>query len=187
MILSGSAAQAKGLGLPSVSRGGDRWCQNILGTEVSQAHLNAKPGSNLLLAPKTHGYYHSGRTGRHERRPCVDLQKNIFGGGAMPKYLIQASYSADGLKGLKKDKASGRKVAVSKAVEALGGKLESMYFCFGDHDVIVILDLPNNVSASAFALAVSAAGIGTKTTPLLTIEEADKALQKSVKYQPPGK
>ena len=106
----------------------------------------------------------------------------------MPKYLIQASYTAEGLKGLQKDKASGRKAAVSQAVEGLGGRLESIYYAFGDHDVLVLLDLPDNVSASALSLAVSASGlIRTKTTPLLTVEEADKALQKSVTYRAPGK
>ena len=106
----------------------------------------------------------------------------------MPKYLIQAFYSAEGLKGLQKDKASGRKAVVAKAVEGLGGKLEAVYYAFGKDDVIVILDLPDNVSASAFAFAVSASGlVRTKTTPLLTVEETDKALQKKVEYRAPGK
>ncbi|HYB11103.1 MAG TPA: GYD domain-containing protein [Alphaproteobacteria bacterium] len=106
----------------------------------------------------------------------------------MPKYLIQASYNADGVKGLHKEKASGRKAAVSQAVESLGGKLESIYYAFGDHDVIVIIDLPDNASASALALAVSGSGlIRTRTTPLLTVEETDRALQKNVTYRPPGK
>jgi uncharacterized protein with GYD domain len=106
----------------------------------------------------------------------------------MPKYLIQASYSAEGLKGLQKDKASGRKAAVSQAVEGLGGRIDAMYYAFGDHDVVIVLDLPDNVSASALSLSVSASGlVRTKTTPLLTVEEADKALQKSVAYRAPGK
>jgi uncharacterized protein with GYD domain len=106
----------------------------------------------------------------------------------MPKYLIQASYSAEGLKGLQKDKASGRKAAVSQAVEGLGGRIDAMYYAFGDHDVVIVLDLPDNVSASALSLSVSASGlVRTKTTPLLTVEEADKALQKSVTYRAPGK
>jgi uncharacterized protein with GYD domain len=45
----------------------------------------------------------------------------------MPKYLVQASYTGEGLKGLQKDKATGRKDAVTKAVEGLGGKLECIY------------------------------------------------------------
>jgi uncharacterized protein with GYD domain len=106
----------------------------------------------------------------------------------MPKYLIQASYTAEGLKGLQKDKASGRKTAVASAAETLGGKLEATYYTFGEEDVIVILDLPDNVAASALSLAVSASGlVRTKTTPLLTVEETDKALAKSVSYRAPGR
>jgi uncharacterized protein with GYD domain len=67
----------------------------------------------------------------------------------MPKYLIQASYTAEGLKGLQKDKASGRKAAVSEAVERLGGRLEAIYYAFGEDDVVVILDMPDNASATA--------------------------------------
>ena len=54
----------------------------------------------------------------------------------MPKYLSRGSYSADGLKGLQKDKASGRRTAVTKAVEGLGGKLEAFYYAFGEDDAI---------------------------------------------------
>lgn len=106
----------------------------------------------------------------------------------MPKYLIQASYTAEGLKGLHKDKASGRRKAVMNSVEPLGGKLESMYYAFGQDDVIAVLDLPDNVSASAVSLAVSASGmVRTRTTPLLTVEEVDQALQKTVNYKAPGR
>jgi len=106
----------------------------------------------------------------------------------MPKYLLEASYTAEGLKGLQKDKASGRRDAVSQAVETLGGKLDAFYFAFGADDVVAITDMPDNASAAGLALAVSASGlVRTRTTPLLTVEEADQALQKSVSYRPPGR
>ena len=106
----------------------------------------------------------------------------------MPKYLIQASYSAEGLKGLQKDKASGRRTAVAGAIESLGGRLEAVYYCFGEDDVIVILDAPDNIAASALSLAVSATGlVRTKTTPLLTVEETDRALAKNINYRAPGR
>jgi uncharacterized protein with GYD domain len=105
----------------------------------------------------------------------------------MPHYLIQASYTSRGLEGLMKDKASGRKAAVSQAVGKLGGKMESMYYCFGKYDVVVIAEVPDNVSAAALSLAVSASGlVRIDTTPLLTVEETDKALAKTVDYRPPG-
>ena len=95
----------------------------------------------------------------------------------MPKYLVQASYTAEGLKGLQKDKASGRKEAVTKVLDNLGCKLECIYFAFGADDVIVIFDLPDNVAAARLAIAVGASGlIRTRTTPLLSVEEADQAL-----------
>jgi uncharacterized protein with GYD domain len=105
----------------------------------------------------------------------------------MPKYLISASYSAEGLKGLQKDKASGRRRAVSAALESLGGKLDGMYYALGEDDAYVIADLPDNVTAAAVGLAVSAAGLArTRTTALLTVEEVDRALEKKVSYHPPG-
>jgi len=106
----------------------------------------------------------------------------------MPKYLIAGSYSADGLKGLQRDKASGRRTAVTSAVEGAGGKLEGLYYALGEDDVYLIVDLPDNVSAAAFGIAVSAAGlVHTRTTALMTVEEVDQALAKSVNYRAPGR
>ena len=106
----------------------------------------------------------------------------------MPKFMIEASYTAEGLKGLQKDKASGRKAAVSKVVESVGGKVEAVYYALGEHDVIVIADLPNTVAAAALALGVSATGlVRTKTTALLTVEETDQALGKKIDFRAPGR
>ena len=106
----------------------------------------------------------------------------------MAKFLIHASYSPDGLKGLVKDKASGRRAAISKMMESHGGTLEAIYYTFGEHDVILIADIPDNVTAAAISIAVSSSGLAhTTTTPLLTIDETDKALAKTVKYQAPWK
>ena len=106
----------------------------------------------------------------------------------MPKYLVAGSYSADGLKGLQRDKASGRRTAVTAAVEGAGGSLESLYYALGEDDVYLIVDLPDNVSAAAFGIAVSAAGlVHTRTTALMTVEEVDQALAKSVNSRAPGR
>jgi uncharacterized protein with GYD domain len=106
----------------------------------------------------------------------------------MAKYMIEASYNAEGIKGLHADKASGRKAAVDKAAEGLGGRLDAIYFALGEHDVVAILDLPDTISATALALAISASGlVRTRTTVLLTVEETDQALQKSTSYRAPGR
>jgi uncharacterized protein with GYD domain len=106
----------------------------------------------------------------------------------MPKFLVNASYTGEGLKGLLKDGGTGRRAAIEAAVKSLGGKLEAMYFAFGKHDVVTIVDVPDNVTAAAMALAVNAGGGAmTQTTPLLTPEEVDQAVKKTVQYKAPGK
>ena len=67
----------------------------------------------------------------------------------MPKYLFQARYNPEGAIGLAKEGGTSRRDAVKKHLEDVGGKLESMYFAFGDIDCFVIVDLPDNVSAAA--------------------------------------
>ena len=105
----------------------------------------------------------------------------------MPKFLVEATYTAEGHKGLAKDKASGRKAAITTAVKKLGGKLDAMYFCLGEHDVILIVDMPDHVSAAALSSAACASGMArTQTTTLLTVAEADEALSKTVAYKAPG-
>jgi uncharacterized protein with GYD domain len=105
----------------------------------------------------------------------------------MPKYLYQAVYTDVGLEGLLKEGGSKRKEAVAKAAQSLGGKLEAFYYAFGDTDVFAIVDLPDNVSASAFSLLVAAGGGATiQTTVLITPEEVDQATKKTLDYRPPG-
>jgi len=105
----------------------------------------------------------------------------------MPKYLLEVSYTAEGAKGLKKDGGSKRRAAAQAAVESVGGKLESMYFAFGQYDVIVIVDIPDAASAAACAVNLAASGSVTcKTTVLLTPEEVDAAMKKTATYTAPG-
>lgn len=106
----------------------------------------------------------------------------------MAKFLVQAAYTAEGLKGLIKDKGTGRAAAVKKAVASAGGKLEALYWALGDDDAILIVDMPDAESAAALGMATSATGlVRTKTTRLLTADEVDTALGKTVKYRAPGK
>jgi len=105
----------------------------------------------------------------------------------MPSYMVQAAYTAEGLRGLQKDKASARKQAVTAAIEALGGRVESFHYALGDFDVVLIATMPDHVSVAALGLATSASGmVRTKTTTLLTVEETDQALGKQLNYRPPG-
>lgn len=106
----------------------------------------------------------------------------------MAKYLVQASYTAEGAKGLISEGGSSRRDAVAKLTESLGGGLESMYFAFGKDDAVIIVDLPDDESAAAVSMAVGASGlVTTRTTVLLTPEQVDTAAQKSVAYRAPGR
>ncbi len=106
----------------------------------------------------------------------------------MPKFLIKASYTPEGAKGVQSAGGSSRREAVAQVAESVGGSLESFYFAFGDYDAYVVVDLPDNEAAAAVALTVNAAGgATTKTVVLLTPEEVDAAAQRSVDYRPPGR
>ena len=105
----------------------------------------------------------------------------------MPKYLIQGRYTSEGLRGLAKDKASGRKAAVQAAMKSVKGKLESLYFALGSDDVVLIVDAPDNIAVAALSMSVGSAGlISVRTTPLLTVDEVDQALASQPKYRAPG-
>src|SRR5688572_16188906 len=105
----------------------------------------------------------------------------------MPKFLIKASYSADGARGLMKEGGSGRRAVVEKLVQGLGGKVEAFYFAYGEDDAYVITDVPDATAGLAVSLAVNASGAVRLTTiPLITPEEMDAACKKSVPYRAPG-
>jgi uncharacterized protein with GYD domain len=106
----------------------------------------------------------------------------------MPKYLIEASYTAEGAKGVLKDGGTKRRQAAEQAIKTAGGKVEAFYFAFGDSDAFLIVDAPDHATLAAASLAVSASGaVRLKTVVLLTPEEIDQASKKSVSYTPPGR
>ena len=108
-------------------------------------------------------------------------------GANVAKYLVKASYSAEGARGLLKEGGSRRRETVNEGVQALGGKVEAMYFAFGDTDAYVIVDLPDAATATALSLTIGATGVvRCTTTPLITAEEVDEAAKKKVAYRAPG-
>ena len=105
----------------------------------------------------------------------------------MAKFLIIASYTSEGTKGLLKDGGSKRREVVTEAVKALGGTVEAFYYAFGDADAYAAVDFPDNISAAAISLAINAAGsVSVKLVVLMTPEEIDAATQKVVEYTAPG-
>jgi len=105
----------------------------------------------------------------------------------MPKYLIQANYVGEGIKGLLKEGGTSRRAVVETAIKSLGGTLEAFYYAFGETDAYIIGELPDNASMAALALMVSASGTVTvKITVLLTPQEIDEAAKKTPSYRAPG-
>jgi len=105
----------------------------------------------------------------------------------MPKYLMESTYTPEGIRALHKDKAAARKEAVIKLLHSVEGKLEAFYYSMGDRDVIAIVELPDATTAAAVSLTGSATGLyKVTTTPLLSIEDVDRALAHKLTIRGPG-
>ena len=106
----------------------------------------------------------------------------------MPKYLLQVNYVGEGVKGVLKDGGTRRRNIADRAIKSMGGTMEAFYFAFGETDVFVIADMPDNVSMAALGLTLGATGaVTSKTTVLLTPKEVDAATKKKPTYSAPGK
>lgn len=98
----------------------------------------------------------------------------------MPNYLTQVAYSQEAWQTLVKN-PQDRLEAVRPAIEKLGGKVINSWFAFGDCDVVLLTEMPDNVAAAAIAIAFAAGGFckTVKTTPLMTVAESVDALKKA--------
>lgn len=105
----------------------------------------------------------------------------------MANYLFKTRYTTEGLKGVIEAGGTAREGAVRKMVDELGGTVEAFYYACGHAESYVLVDLPDNETASAVALTAGASGaIDVETVVLLTPSEVDAAAQKSVDYHAPG-
>ena len=106
----------------------------------------------------------------------------------MPKYMVQGSYSVEGIKGVLKEGGAVRVAEVSHLLQAAGGTLEAMYFTFGSDDFVILAEGTDNATAAALTMTVaSTCAANVRTTVLLTPEEIDAAKEVAVSYHPPGK
>ena len=105
----------------------------------------------------------------------------------MAKYMFRTSYTQSGLKGLLAEGGTGREAALRQTIEGAGGTLEGFYYAFGDCDLYLIADLPDEAAATALSLNIAAAGALTvSVTVLITPETVDEAVGKSIPYRLPG-
>lgn len=105
----------------------------------------------------------------------------------MPRYLIIAQYQTEGIRGVASAGGTARRTAIEKMTADVGGRMESFDFAFGDDDAYVRVELPDDKTAAAVAMAVNGSGTTrARTVVLLTPEEVDAAAQLKVGYVPPG-
>jgi uncharacterized protein with GYD domain len=100
----------------------------------------------------------------------------------MGKYLIQVAYTPESWAAMVEN-PQDRKEAVTPALESLGGKWVDVWFAFGEYDLIGVVDLPENVDAAAFGIAIAAKGSCKvfRTTPLIEMAEGVEAMRKAQK------
>jgi len=105
----------------------------------------------------------------------------------MAKFLVRGKYIGEGIQGLMKDGGTGRRAVIEKLAGSLDGKVECVYYAFGEWDIYGIIDMPDNASMTAFSLRASASGmVSLSTIPLMTIEEIDDAVGKKSEFRAPG-
>ena len=106
----------------------------------------------------------------------------------MPLYMWQGAYAPEGWATLV-EKPQNRVQAVRPAIERLGGKMRNAFFSFGEYDVVLIVEMPNNVSAAALSMAIASGGAvkNSKITVLLSPEDGLAAMKKAstAGYRPP--
>jgi uncharacterized protein with GYD domain len=106
------------------------------------------------------------------------------------KYLLQVAYTPEAWAAQIKN-PQNRVEVVGRLLEKFGGRFESAYMCFGDYDIVAVMDVPDNVSAAAVSMTVSAGGAvkAIKTTPLMSVDEGLQAMRNAGGamgiYQPP--
>jgi len=107
----------------------------------------------------------------------------------MPTYMVQASYTSTAWNKLVQ-RPENRMEALTPVVEKLGGRILAWYYTFGDYDVVVLFDVPDNVNAAAFSMAIAGSGAvkGFKTTILMSPDDGFDAmlLAQGAGYRPPG-
>ncbi|MDX1658232.1 MAG: GYD domain-containing protein [Nitriliruptorales bacterium] len=105
----------------------------------------------------------------------------------MAKYLFEGHLTAESVRGTMQEGGTARREAITSLVEAHGGTVEAFYYAFGHTDVYGIVDMPDNATVAALALAISGSGVvSVSTTVLITPEEIDEAANIDVDYTPPG-
>ncbi len=106
----------------------------------------------------------------------------------MAKYLVCGNYIGEGIQGLISEGGTSRRKVIEKLASSLGGKVECVYYAFGDYDIYGIIDMPDSASMAAFSLKASSSGaVRVTCVALISPEEVDDAVKKTSEYRAPGR
>ncbi len=109
----------------------------------------------------------------------------------MAFFMIRASFSVASWKALVAN-PQDRSIAVGELCEQHGCTLHHYFFALGEHDVVAIVEAPDDKTAMAFAMGVASSGAVTavQTTVLVPASEAVEVMRSAGKiagtYQPPS-
>ena len=105
----------------------------------------------------------------------------------MSKYLFEANYVGDGIKGLMREGGTKRRDAVVEALKSVDGSLESFYYAFGETDVVGVFDIPDQADAVGLSLMINSTGaVNLHMKQLMSAEDLDAAAKKTPSYRAPG-
>ena len=97
----------------------------------------------------------------------------------MALYMYQASYTAKSMAAQLTEPHDPME-AIAPVLEELGAKVLVAGFPFGEYDVLIVYEAPDEMTAASVAMAVAAAGEvkSAKTTRLLSGQEWLESLRK---------
>ncbi|MGO4492842.1 GYD domain-containing protein [Arthrobacter sp. 2YAF22_2] len=105
----------------------------------------------------------------------------------MTKYLFEANYVGEGIKGLMREGGTKRRDALVDALKSVGGTLDCFYYAFGHTDVLGVFDVPSDADAAALSLMINSTGnVNVRLKPLMSAEDLDEAAKKTPTYRAPG-
>jgi uncharacterized protein with GYD domain len=97
----------------------------------------------------------------------------------MPKYLALFSYSDTAMAAMIENPAD-RESAVQRVVDSVGARLETMYWMFGAHDGIAVVEAPDSVTMAGISTAIRSTGaVRSETHELFSSADVRNILEKA--------
>ncbi len=107
----------------------------------------------------------------------------------MPFYMSEVSYTAEAW-AAQIANPQDRPAVIGQMLADAGGRMVSIYYAFGEYDIVLISEAPDNTTIASVLIAAAGGGAvsNIKTTVLMTAEEGLAAIRGAgdVSYTPPS-